>query len=175
MENQTAILEFMSSVRKNVNEFGELNHKQPCFYQLKHSSLLGSSQQQQQETSYIHQHQTMTKTNRKYHEQQPNPSAIDFQIQREHSFISPKNSFICELRNSKESVNFESENKLLSLFCIDKSATENGFFIPPEDTNLCRNQSVIQKSARRPHVVAYNHPEIQAVFANTKAVPGEAS
>ena len=94
IETQTAILEFVSSVRKNVNESGELHQEQARFYQQKHSPLLGSSQQQQQQqTSDIHQHQTMSQTNRRYHEQQLNTSAIDFQIQREHSFISPKNSF----------------------------------------------------------------------------------
>ena len=41
METQTAILEFVSSVRKNANESGEL-HQEP-FYQQKHSPLLGNS------------------------------------------------------------------------------------------------------------------------------------
>ena len=44
--------------------------------------------------------------NRKCLEQQLNTSPTDFHIQREHNFISPKNSFRQELRNSKESVNF---------------------------------------------------------------------
>ena len=69
---------------------------------------MGNSQQQQQQTSNVHQHKTMSQTKRRYYEQQLNSSAIDFQIQREHSFISPKNSVRQELRNFKESVNFES-------------------------------------------------------------------
>ena len=177
METQTAILEFVSNVRKNVNESGELHQEQARLYQQKYSALLGSSQQQQQ-ASNIHQRQTMSQTNRKCLEQQLNPSAIDFQIQKEHSFISPKNYFRRELRNSKESVNFDSENKfqsLYSLYCIDESATENEFSILPEDTNFCRNQSVIPKSARRPQVVVNNHPEKQTVFAKKKVVPGKAS
>ena len=94
METQTSILEFVLSVRKNVNESRELHQEQTRLYQKKHFPLLGSSQQQQQQqqqqrTSNIHHHHT----NRKCLEQQINPSAIDFQIQREHSFILPKNSF----------------------------------------------------------------------------------
>ena len=80
-----------------------------------------------------------------------------------------------ELRNSKESVNVESENKFQSLYCIDESATENDFSTLPEDANFCRNQSVIPKSTCRPKVVVNNHPEKQTVFANKKVVPGEAS
>ena len=64
METQTAILEFVSSVRKNVNESGELHQEQNRLHQQKHSPLLGSSQQQQQQASNIHQHQTMTQTSR---------------------------------------------------------------------------------------------------------------
>ena len=178
METQTAILEFVSNVRKNVNESGELHQEQARLYQQKYSALLGSSQQQQQQASNIHQRQTMSQTNRKCLEQQLNPSAIDFQIQKEHSFISPKNYFRRELRNSKESVNFDSENKfqsLYSLYCIDESATENEFSILPEDTNFCRNQSVIPKSARRPQVVVNNHPEKQTFFAKKKVFTGKAS
>ena len=74
----------------------------------------------------------MFQTNRKYYEQQLNLSTLDFQIQTEHSFISPKNSFRRELRNSKESVNFESENKFQSLYCIDEFATENKIHISVE-------------------------------------------
>ena len=178
METQTAILEFVSSVRKNVNESGEFHQEQARLYQQKYSPLLRSSQQQQQQASNIHQHQTMSQTNRKCLEQQLNPSAIDFQIQKQHSFISPKNSFRRELRNSKESVNFGSESKfqsLYSLYCIDESETENEFSTLPEDTNFCRNQLVILKSARRPQVVVNNHPEKQTVFAKKKVVPGKAS
>ena len=113
----------------------------------------------------------MSQTNRKCLEQQLNPSAIDFQIQTEHSFISPKNSFRRELRNWKESVNFESKNKFQS---IDESATESEFSTLPEDTNFSKNQSVIPKSACRPQEVVNNHPEKQAVFANKKVVPGKA-
>ena len=116
----------------------------------------------------------MSQINRRYH-QQLNLSAIDFQIQREHSFISPKNSIKRELRNSKESVNFESENKFQSLYCINESATENEFSALPKDKHFCRNQSVIPKSARRPQVVLNNHPEKQTFFSNKKVVPGEAS
>ena len=47
METQTAILEFVSSVRKNVNESGELHQEQARLYQQKYSPLLRSSQQQQ--------------------------------------------------------------------------------------------------------------------------------
>ena len=53
----------------------------------------------------------MSQTNRRYHEQQLNSIVIDFQIQREHDFISPKNSVRRELRNWKESINVESKNK----------------------------------------------------------------
>ena len=159
--------------RKNVNESGVLHQEQARFHQQKHSSLLRSSQQQQQQTSNIHQHQTMSQTNRKYYEQQLNPSAIDFQIQREHSFIEPKNSFRRELRNSKESVNFESKNKFQSLYCIDESATKNEFSTLPEDTCFCKNQSVIP--SRRRQVVVNNHPEKQTVFVNKKFIPGQAS
>ena len=99
METQTSILEFVLSVRKNVNESRELHQEQTHLYQQKHFPLLRSSQQQQQQqTSNTHQHHT----NRKCLEQQLNPSAIDFQIQREHSFTLPKNYFRQELRNSKE-------------------------------------------------------------------------
>ena len=96
----------MSNVWKNVNESGELHQEQARLDQQKYSLLLGSSQQQQQQASNIHQHQTMSQTNRKCLKQQLNPSATDFQIQKEHSFISPKNSFRRELKNSKELVNF---------------------------------------------------------------------
>ena len=94
----------MSNVWKNVNESGELHQEQARLDQQKYSLLLGSSQQQQQQAS--NQHQTMSQTNRKCLKQQLNPSATDFQIQKEHSFISPKNSFRRELKNSEESVNF---------------------------------------------------------------------
>ena len=103
----------MSSVWKNANESGELHQDKARFYQLKHCPLLGKSQQQQQQASNIHQHQAIFKTNRKYHEQQLSTSAIDFQIQRKHSFISSKNSVRRELRNLKESVSFESKNTAL--------------------------------------------------------------
>ena len=105
--------------------------------------------------------------------QKLNPSAIDFQIQREHSFISPKNSFTRELRDSKESVNFESENKFQFLYCTGESATETEFSTLPEDTYFCRNQSVIRP--HRPQVVVNNHPEKQTVLTNKEVVPGEAS
>ena len=80
METQTAILEFVSSVWKNVSESGESRQEQTRFYQQKYYPLLGRSQQQQQ-TSNIHQHQTMSQTNLRYYEQQLNPisnSAIYF-------------------------------------------------------------------------------------------------
>ena len=125
---------------KNVNESGESHQEQALLFQQKHSPLLESSQQQQQ--------QTMSKTKRKCHEQHLSLSAIDFQIQRKHRFISPKTSFRRELRNSEESVNFESENKFQSLYCIDESAAENEFSTLSEDTSSCRNQSVIPKSAQ---------------------------
>ena len=80
----------------------------------------------------------MSQTNQRYHEQQVNSSANDFQIETEHSFISPKNYVRQELRNSKESINFESKNKFQSLYCIDESATENKLTLP-EDTNFCKN------------------------------------
>ena len=54
IETQSAILEFVSSVRKNVNESGELLQEKTGFYQQKYCSLLGNSQQQQQQTSNIH-------------------------------------------------------------------------------------------------------------------------
>ena len=123
VETQTAILEFVSIV--DANESGKLHQKQPRFYRQKHSPLLGNSQQQQQQTSIIQQHQTISQINQKYHEQQLNHSATDFQIEREHSIISPKHSVRRELRNSKEPVNFESKNKFQSLYCMDESATEN--------------------------------------------------
>ena len=113
VETQTAILKFVSSV--DGNESGELHQEQPRFYQQKHSPLLGNSQQLQQQTTNIHQHQTISQINQKYHEQQLNHSATDFQIEREHSIILPKNSVRRELRNSKEPVNFESGNKFQSL------------------------------------------------------------
>ena len=94
METQTSILEFVLSVRKNVNESRELHQEQTHLYQQKHFPLLRSSQQ----TSNTHKHHT----NRKCLEQHLNPSAIDFQIQREHSFTLSKNYFRQELRNSKE-------------------------------------------------------------------------
>ena len=103
--NSNSYTEFVPSVRKIVNESGELHQEQARLYQQNYSPLLESSQQQQQ-TSNIHQHQTMSQNKRKCLEQQLNPSATDFHIQREHNFISPKNSFRRELRNSKESVNF---------------------------------------------------------------------
>ena len=53
IETQSAILEFVSSVRKNVNESGELL-QETGFYQQKYCPLLGNSQQQQQQTSNIH-------------------------------------------------------------------------------------------------------------------------
>ena len=87
METQTAIFEFVVSVWKNLNESGELHQEQVRLHQQQYSPLLGSSQQQLQQSSNIHQHQTMSQTNRKYYEQQLNPAAIDFQIQREHIFI----------------------------------------------------------------------------------------
>ena len=111
--------------------------------------------------------------NRKYHEQQLNPSAIYFQIQREHSFISPKNSFRRELRNSKVRVNFELKNKFQSLYCLYEPATENEFSPLPEDTDFCRNQSVISKSGRCPQLVVNNHPEKQTVFTNKESCPRE--
>ena len=49
----------MPSVRKIVNESGELHQEQARLYQQNYSPLLESSQQQQQ-TSNIHQHQTMS-------------------------------------------------------------------------------------------------------------------
>ena len=54
IETQSAILEFVSSVRKNVNESGELLQEKAGFYQQKYCPLLGNSQQQQQQTSNIH-------------------------------------------------------------------------------------------------------------------------
>ena len=48
METQSAILEFVSSVRKTGPESEILHQEQACFYQQKHSNLLGNSQQQQQ-------------------------------------------------------------------------------------------------------------------------------
>ena len=123
VETQTAILEFVSIV--DANESGKLHQEQQRFYQEKHSPLLGNSQQLQQQTSNIHQHQTISQINQKYHEQQLNHSATDFQIEREHSIILQKNSIRRELRNSKEPVNFESGNIFQPLYCIDESATEN--------------------------------------------------
>ena len=49
MEIQSAILEFVSSVQKIGPESGILHQEQACFYQQKHSNLLGKSQQQQQQ------------------------------------------------------------------------------------------------------------------------------
>ena len=69
----------------------------------------------------------MSQKNQRYHEQQLNPTVIDFQIQRDHSFILPKYCVRRELRNSKESRIVESENKSQPLYCIDESATENDF------------------------------------------------
>ena len=57
---------------------------------------------------------------------------------KQNSFISPKNYVRQELRHSKESINFESKNKIQSLYCIDESATENELTLP-EDTNFCKN------------------------------------
>ena len=47
METQSAILKFVSSVQKIGPESGILHQEQACFYQQKHSNLLGNSQQQQ--------------------------------------------------------------------------------------------------------------------------------
>lgn len=69
----------------------------------------------------------MSQTNQVHYEQQLNPAAIDFQIQREHSSILPKYCVRRELRNSKESGIVESENKSQPLYCLDESATENDF------------------------------------------------
>ena len=117
--------------------------------------------------------QAIYTSTKQYHEQQLNPSAIYFQIQREHSFISPKNSFRRELRNSKVRVNFELKNKFQSLYCLYEPATENEFSPLPEDTDFCRNQSVISKSGRCPQLVVNNHPEKQTVFTNKESCPRE--
>ena len=117
----------------------------------------------------------MSQTNRRYHEQQQNPTSVCFQIQREQSFISPEKFVRRELRNSKESVNVESENKFHFLYSTDESATENDFSTLPKDANFCKNQSLIPKSICRPQAVVNNHPEKQKVFANKKVVPRVAS
>ena len=100
-------------------------------------------------------------------------SYINCELSTINNKLEPKNSFRRELRNSKESVNFESEDKFQSLYCIDESATENEFSTLPEDTCFCKNQSVIP--SRRRQVVLNNHPEKQTVFVNKKFIPGEAS
>ena len=44
METQTGMLEFVSIVRKNVNESGELHQEEARLHQQKHSPFMGSSQ-----------------------------------------------------------------------------------------------------------------------------------